>query len=220
MEIIIGRDSATNRMMLTVGGKPYLYGDANVPKTVIAQHCKLEIVNGKFRLRNLDINNFTYVNGMAVELKTLTHGDKIELGKDRHPLSWEAIDTIMVNIQPLEKIWNDFSAENIRIRTHQKNIGLLASIPMGFSMLGGLISGIFPEIRTAALVFTAIALLIMCYGFYKRFTDKSYEDIEKLKLEFQKNYTCPHCKRFLGSQPYEILIQNGQCPSCKTKFVH
>ena len=93
---------------------------------------------------------------------------------------------------------------------------------MAFSMLGGLIAGVAPEIREYALILTGIALLIMIIGFYKKFTDKSIEEIEEITEEFQKKYICPNkkkpCNHFLGNVPYNILRQNTKCPYCGCGF--
>ena len=61
MEIIIGRDTQTSKLSLTVDGKPQApVGSGALPDCVAPQHCKLTINNGQMRLQNLDINNYTY----------------------------------------------------------------------------------------------------------------------------------------------------------------
>ena len=93
-----------------------------------------------------------------------------------------------MDIRPLEKVWNEYNRANIEIRKRQKNIGLLASIPIGITMLGGLLSGIASDdLKPYAYVFTAIALVVMLYGFYRRFTDNSIEEQEDIKKTFDEN---------------------------------
>ena len=67
MKIIIGRDTATRQLRLTAGEKSVLYGQADVPSSVLQQHCLIEADGDSLRLKNLNINAYTYVNGRAVE---------------------------------------------------------------------------------------------------------------------------------------------------------
>ena len=86
-------------------------------------------------------------------------------------------------------------------------------------MFGGLLSGIASDdLKPYAYVFTAIALVVMLYGFYRRFTDSSIEDQEDIKKTFQQKYVCPKCGHFMGFMDYDILTQSDACPYCKTKY--
>jgi len=224
MEIIIGRNQQTRQLNVIKDGKEKIYGNAgSVPMDVSRHHISLQTAGaGKWQIKNLNERNVTFVNGIAVESKTISENDKVELGNSHYLFPWDALQEPKVetaDIRPLRKVWEEYNKENIRIRKQQKNIGLLASIPMGFTMLGGLIAGVGPEeIRGVAYLFTAIALLIMLYGFYRRFNDNSIEKQEELKKKLQRNYTCPKCGHFLGFQDYEVLTQSDACPYCKTKY--
>lgn len=224
MEIIIGRNQTTRQLNIIKGGKTIAYGTAgSVPMDVSRQHLSLQSLgNGKWQLKNLNERNVTYVNGIAVENKTISEKDKVELGASHFLLPWAALQEPkeeIVDVRPLKQVWKNYNQQNIDIKKRQKNIGLLASIPMGFTMIGGLISGIAPEeIRPIAYIFTVIALSIMIYGLYRRFTDNSIEEQEEIKKQFQRNYTCPKCGHFMGFQDYEILTQGNACPYCRTKL--
>ena len=224
MEIIIGRDQKTRQLNVVQDGKGRLYGAASsVPLDVSRQHFSLQSADGgKWQIKNLNESNVTFVNGIAIECKTISEGDKVELGNSHYLFPWEALSepkVETVDISPLEDVWNTYTLSNIEIRKRQKNIGLLASIPMGITMLGGLLSGIATaDIRPYAYIFTGIALIVMLYGFYKRFTDSSIEDQEEAKKTFQRNYNCPKCGHFMGFQDYDILSKGDACPYCKTKY--
>ena len=41
---------------------------------------------------------------------------------------------------------------------------------------------------------------------------------KELDEKFQDTYVCPHCSHFLGNQRYELVLRNGGCPWCKSKF--
>ena len=224
MEIIIGRDQQTRQLCIIKGGNPKLFGQpGSVPMDVSRHHISLQPVGaGKWQIKNLNERNVTFVNGIAVENMTISESDKVELGNSHYLFLWTALQEPKVetiDIRPLRHVWEEYNQENIRIRKQQKNIGLLASIPMGFTMLGGLIAGVGPEeIRGVAYFFTAIALMIMLYGFSRRFNDSSIDEQEELKKKLQRNYTCPKCGHFMGFQDYEVLTQSDACPYCKTKY--
>lgn len=226
MEIVVGReDNKSPRLCVVRDGKSQLYGQPDsVPMDVSRQHLKLQLdKEGKWIVQNLNMRNITFVNGLPVERKVVSETDKIELGKSHFLLPWEAVKVPkveMVDIRPLKYIWDEYNTANVEIKKQQKNIGLLASIPMCISMIGGLFSGIAPEpLKPYAYGFTLVALIVMLYGFYKRFNDNNIEEQEELKKTFQKKYVCPRCAHFMGFHDYDVLSQADACPHCKAKFI-
>ena len=224
MEIIIGRDQQTRQLCVVKDGNSKLYGQPNsVPMDVSRHHISLQPAgNGKWQIKNLNERNVTFVNGIAVESKTISEKDKIELGNSHYLFLWDALNEPKVetiDIRSLKKIWDDYQQEDTAIRNRQKNNGLLASIPLGFSMLGGIIAGVAPEIRGVALVFTGIAFLLFIYGLYRRSQDNSTIELKRLQEDFDQKWVCPKCKRPLTCfRSYTILSQNDECPFCRTKF--
>ena len=226
MEIIVGRGQETRQLSVVKDGKQRLYGSTgSVPMDVSRHHISLQSTgSGKWLIKNLNERNVTFVNGIAVESKTISESDKVELGNSHYLFSWDALQEPKVetiDIRPLKNVWDEYNQRNIEIRIRQKNIGLLSSIPIGFTMLGGLIAGVASdEIKPYAYVFTVIALIVMVYGFYRRFTDDSIGEQEEIKKKFQRRYICPNpkCGHFMGFQDYEVLTQNDACPYCKTKY--
>lgn len=224
MEIIIGRDQQTRQLCVVKDGNSKLYGQPNgVPMDVSRHHISLQPAgNGKWQIKNLNERNVTFVNGIAIESKTISERDKIELGNSHYLFSWAALQEPKeetIDIRSLKRIWDDYQQEDTAIRNRQKNNGLLASIPLGFSMLGGIIAGVAPEIREVALVFTGIAFLLFIYGLYRRSQDNSTIELKRLQEDFDQKWVCPKCKRPLTCfRSYTILSQNDACPFCKTKF--
>ena len=224
MEYTIGRDAQTRQLLVTSGGKVKRIGQAgSVPMDVSRQHLSLtSLSDGRWQLRNLNNQNVTFVNRIAVESKTITEDDKVELGQSHYLFPWEAVrapKVETVDITPLRYVWERYNTTSLELRKRQKNIGVLTSIPIGFTMLGGLLSGIASEeMKPFAYVFTGVAFIIMCYSLYRRSTDDSIEEQERLKKEFQRNYVCPKCGHFMGYQDYDLLIQNDACPYCKRKY--
>lgn len=225
MEIIIGRDSQTRRLSVSKDGKITLYGNAgSVPMDVSRHHLSLLSAGaGKWQAKNMNDQNVTFVNGISIESKVISENDRIELGNSHYLFSWAALQEPKVetiDISPLKQVWDEYNSSNKKIRKRQKDIALLASVPIGISMFGGLLSSIAPSnLKPYAYVFTAVALMVMLYGFYRRWTDNSIEEQEEIRRVFQRRYVCPKCHHFIGFQDYDILIQNDACPYCRTKYI-
>lgn len=224
MEIIIGRDQNTRQLSVVKDGSPKLYGQPNsVPMDVSRHHISLQPAgNGKWKIKNLNERNVTFVNGIAVESKTISESDKVELGNSHYLFSWAALQEPKeetIDIRPLKVVWDNYQQNEIEIKDRQKNNGLWASVPLGFSMLGGLIAGVAPEIREIALLLTGLAFLIFIYGLYRRSKDNSTVELKANQEEFEMKWICPKCKHPLTCfRSYIILSQSDACPYCKTKY--
>lgn len=224
MEIIIGRDQQTRQLCVIKDGSTKLYGQpGSVPMDVSRHHLSLQPTGtGKWLIKNLNERNVTFVNGIAIESKTVSEDDKIELGNSRYLLSWAALSEPKVetiDISPLKRVWDEYQQNEISIRNRQKVNGLLSSVPLGFSMLGGIIAGVAPEIRGIALVLTGIAFVIFLFGLYKRSHDNSTIELKQNQEDFEIKWVCPKCKRPLTCfRSYTILSQSEACPYCKAKY--
>ena len=223
MEIIVGRDSQTQQLCIIKDGHSKQCGQpGSVPMDVSRHHLSLQSAdNGKWIAKNLNDRNVTFVNGLTIESKTISEQDKVELGNSRYLFLWDFLNEPQeetVDLQLLKAVWDDYQQEDIAIRNRQKNTSLLASIPLGFSMLGGIIASIAPDIREVALAFTGIAFVLFIYGLWKRSQDNTTMELKKLQEDFERKWVCPKCKRPLNFRSYTILEQNDACPYCKTKF--
>lgn len=223
MEIIIGRDQQTRQLCVIKDGNSRLYGQSNsVPMDVSRHHFSLQAAGaGKWIIKNLNERNVTFVNGLAIESKTISENDKIELGNSHYLFSWSALQEPKVetiDIRSLKVVWDNYQQNEIEIRNRQKNTGLWASVPLGFSMLGGLIAGVAPEIREIALLFTGIAFVLFLYGLYRRSQDNSTVELKANQEEFDSKWVCPKCGRPLTAKNYTVLSKLDGCPFCKTKF--
>lgn len=223
MEIVIGRDHQTQRLCVMKDGNTRLYGQpGSVPMDVSRRHISLQTTDdSRWLIKNLNGQNVTFVNGIAVESKTITEHDKVELGNSHYLFPWNAISEPQaetVDISSLKAVWDEYQQNDIAIRNRQKNTGLLASIPLGFSMLGGIIAGIAPDIRELALLLTGIAFVLFLYGLWRRSKDNTAIELKSLQEDFERKWICPKCKRPLNFRSYTILEQNDACPYCRTKF--
>ncbi len=225
MELIIGRDGATAKLKVVDGTEVKLYGEAaSVPVDVSRQHCQLTAIDDNtFIIRNIKAANVTWVNGIEVQTKRITREDKVQLGQSRYLLPLdeilEQIKPNIVDISPLKAVWEKYNTSTIAIRKRQQTNNLLSRIPIFMTMLGGVLIALNEAIRPYSITFTVIALLIMAYGFYRQATDRAIDKQEQLKKQFQRDYVCPKCGRFLGFVDYDLLHQNKNCPGCKAKYL-
>lgn len=225
MEIIIGRDSKTSRLRLTEGKKNVLCSTGNIPSSVLLEHCKFVIDNELIQIQNLNINAYTYVNGQAIEKKTITRGDHIELGTDRYPFDWRTLDEFIPpvsDIRQLEQVWNNYESQNIALQIAERKFNTLRSAT-GLITMAAIALSIATGGRSIwYLVLYGVAIAISLIFFIKAYVDSSKmpQKRQQLNRQFQRDYICPHCGHFLGNQSYELLLQNSHCSYCKAKFIH
>ena len=225
MEIRIGRDFVTSKLKLTLGDKSVLTEETDVPLSVSREHCQIEIEGNTIKLKNLDINNYTYVNGQAVEVKTIQKTDKIELGKDRYLFDWKSLNAILppvADIRPLKEVWEKYEKQSIDLQIDERRFNTLRSVTGLITMIA-IALGVLTGGRSIWYVMLyVVAIVVSLIFFIKAFRDASKipQRRQELNKKFQHDYVCPHCGRFLGNQSYDIVSQNPFCPYCKTKFIH
>lgn len=225
MEILIGRDDKTGRMKLTAEGRSVLFGTQRLPESVLAEHLKLTIKDDAIRLKNLNINAYTYVNGQAVESKTITKHHTIEIGKDKIPFDWRALDEFITpeaDIRPLETVWNDFESKNISLQIAERKFNTLRSTTGLITMVAIALSIATGGKSHWYILLYGVAIVVSVIFFVKSYLDSSKvpQKRQEMNRAFQREYVCPHCGHFLGNQSYDILVQNDHCPYCKAKFIH
>lgn len=225
MEILIGRDDKTGRMKLTAEGRSVLFGSMRLPESILAEHLKLTIEDDAIRLKNLNINAYTYVNGLAVESKTITKQHTIEIGKDHIPFDWRALDEFITpeaDIRPLEVVWNDFESKNISLQIAERKFNTLRSTSGLITMVAIVLSIATGGKSHWYILLYGVAIVVSVIFFVKSYLDSSKvpQKRQEMNRAFQREYVCPHCGHFLGNQPYDILVQNDHCPYCKAKFIH
>lgn len=224
MEIIIGRDQQTRRLCVTKDGQSKCYGQPNsVPMDVSRHHISLQPAGtGKWKIKNLNERNVTFVNGIAVESKTISESDKIELGNTHYLFSWDALDeprVETVDIRSLKKIWEKYDEQRLEFQIAERKFNAARSATGIITMLAiacSLILGHGP----IYLVLYALAI-----GISVAFTIQAYQKSsevprqqQEMNKNFQRRYICPKCGHFMGFQDYDILTQGDACPYCKTKY--
>lgn len=224
MEIIIGRDANEGKLLLTADGKDGLYGQTgSVPQSVGSKHCLLSITNDKIRIKNLDVNNYTYVNDQSIESKAIAKGDCIELGADKYLLDWKAVLSLMpADIRTLKDVWDSYENQNINLQIKERRFNTLRSATGLITMIAIALGVIMGGKNNWYLAIYALAIITSIVFFIKAYLDSARmpKIRQELSRKFQQEYVCPHCGHFLGNQSYDILAQNDYCPYCKTKFIH
>ncbi len=231
MEIIIGRESGATqpRLCLKVGNNTKFIGGAgSVPKSVSRNHCLLSIdEKNNVKISNVSDQNSIYINGMEYTAKAVSEADIIELGPERYRLDLSAVLAALkpsqtnsspksYDIRPLKKVWDDYNQAILDFQISERKMAVMSSIP-GVLTAGSFALSFIQGLRTVFLVISGImgvAFLVL------RFKNVSKAPLLRKELDekFQDTYVCPHCSYYLGNQRYELILRNGGCPRCKSKF--
>lgn len=224
MEIIIGRDQQTRQLSIVKDGVTKLYGQpGSVPMDVSRHHLSLQPIDeGKWKIKNLNEQNVTFVNGIAIESKNISENDKVELGNSHYLLNWEALSEPKeetVDIRPLKIIWKEYDEKKFDSQIAERKFNAARSATGIITMLAIACSIILGH-GPIYIILYALAIgisLAFTYLAYKKSTEVPKQQRELTK-RFQQTYVCPKCGHFMGFQDYDILIQSDACPYCKTKY--
>lgn len=224
MEIIIGRDQQTRQLSIVKDGVTKLYGQpGSVPMDVSRHHLSLQPIDeGKWKIKNLNEQNVTFVNGIAIESKNISENDKVELGNSHYLLNWEALSEPKeetVDIRPLKIIWNEYDEKKFDSQIAERKFNAARSATGIITMLAIACSIILGH-GPIYIILYALAIgisLAFTYLAYKKSTEVPKQQRELTK-RFQQTYICPKCGHFMGFQDYDILVQSDACPYCKTKY--
>lgn len=224
MEIIIGRDQQTRQLSIVKDGVTKHYGQpGSVPMDVSRHHLSLQPIDeGKWKIKNLNEQNVTFVNGIAIESKNISENDKVELGNSHYLLNWEALSEPKeetVDIRPLKIIWKEYDEKKFDSQIAERKFNAARSATGIITMLAIACSIILGH-GPIYIILYALAIgisLAFTYLAYKKSTEVPKHQRELTK-RFQQTYVCPKCGHFMGFQDYDILVQSDACPYCKTKY--
>ena len=192
MEIIIGRDQQTRQLCIIKDGNSRLYGQANsVPMDVSRHHISLVPAgSGKWKIKNLNEKNVTFVNGIAVESKTISESDKVELGNSHYLFSWAALQEPKeetIDIRPLKKIWNEYDEQRLEFQIAERKFNAARSATGIITMIAiacSLILGHGP----IYLILYALAIGISVAFTYQAYQKSS--DVPRQQREMNKDFLC------------------------------
>lgn len=227
LEFIIGRDTTTGQLKISNGKQALLFGEKNsVSRSVSRDHVSISVTEkGELILKNLNVENDTYVNGKGIEQKLIQQSDKIELGNERWELSWkEYLDPVIpkfADIRPLEKVWKDFKNSQIKNQIKERKFNALRSATGLLTMAAVALSGVFGRDNSLYLCLYGSAAVVSAFFFILSYRWASKIPIENAKLqeETEKKYMCPQCGKLYPLQKYDQLKQQGRCMHCKAIFI-
>ncbi len=227
LELTIGRDATTGQLRIDNGKQAKSFGErASVPTSVSREHVKLSVTEkGELILKNLHIENDTFVNDRSIGQKLIKRGDKIELGNERWELSWENVfDPVLpkfCDIRPLEQVWNTYRKSQIKNQIRERKFNALRSAT-GLLTIGAVaLSGVFGRDNSLYLFLYGSAALMSAVFFILSYRWASKIPIENAKLQedTEKKYVCPQCGKLFPLQKYDQLKQQGCCIHCKGIFI-
>ena len=223
MEIIIGRDQQTRQLCVIKDGNSKLCGQpGSVPMDVSRHHISLQPAgNGKWKIKNLNERNVTFVNGIAVH----------------YLFSWSAISepkAETVDIRPLQRIWDEYQQTNDQVEIRKQRLVLKKQkqnilrgltgifIPLAIVLsiyAGGRENPMFIVLYCLPPIITLIMTITQYNGIQQdeEMIVKDKEDKRERDIRFRREYSCPKCKKYL-SMPYDVLERYDSCPYCKVKF--
>lgn len=237
--ILIGRDPQTPRLLaaIAVDGKmkSVVVDDSAIPTSISriqqgvgAAHCKITIdADGEATITNLKDANITTVNGMAIISTRITEDSSVTLGKDGYRLDIKRLVAalkkvfVVIDIKPLEKVWNNYEAEIEAIAKAQQKRAQRRMLPMLISVASGLVTTLLGVMGGGLATIIPIPIMVVSLVIYiknYREKDTSIEDKKRATDKFEDEYICPACKRFVGNIKYKLLVQKGKCPCCGGVF--
>lgn len=225
MEYIIGRQ----------GTQPCIITERSVSR----RHLKVvSNDDGTFTIENMSPAG-TYVDGASVVRTTVDADTVIRLGESFTTTMRELLSCASqsgatdvdddsglsegVSIWQLQSVYDDYQRRKLEIQKRQSRMQanrmlpgmLLMLVSLGASIIGG-----GDVIRTVGAVITCISFVFVIYTIVaiNRNASKTPEENLELDKYIRINYVCPKCGAFLGYTPYEALINQGKCASCKTAW--
>lgn len=237
MDLIIGRESGSTapRLCIKQGDKVfYLGAPGSVPKTVSRSHCRLQIDgDDRITISNISDQNSLFINGLEYKTKMITKNDLVELGAEHYQLDVQAILAMLkrlparpistnepptYHIAHLRTVWEDYSKNRMDIQVSQGKFNAASTIPGVLSMVSIALSFVFTDVVRVVFISIAAILAIAFAIVRLNNADKIPMRQKALDDKFQDDYVCPHCKHFMGNQSYKLILKNGGCPWCKSKF--
>lgn len=242
MEIIIGRDSNSNKLALLVDGKRGIDSSVILPLCVSRLkpeenlgHCCISIRKDNIRIINMNPKNVTYVDGEEIvdSVKIDIHSI-IELGVDQYRINIKKLLNKIgyippVSIKHLKRIWEKYDRAILKLQVEQQkaaNQQKLQGLISQASVLCVIIPSVIPSIPIPGIVRVILVIGAMALGIYFYIKGTKTEEsfvVKKREIDerFKDDYVCPKCGYFFGFTPYENLTYKKNCPNpdCNTPLI-
>lgn len=242
MEIIIGRDSNSNKLALLVDGKRGIDSSVILPLCVSRLkpeenlgHCCISIRKDNIRIINMNPQNVTYVDGEEIvdSVKIDIHSI-IELGVDQYRINIKKLLNKIgyippVSIKHLKRIWEKYDRAILKLQVEQQkaaNQQKLQGLISQASVLCVIIPSVIPSIPIPGIVRVILVIGAMALGIYFYIKGTKTEEsfvVKKREIDerFKDDYVCPKCGYSFGFTPYENLTYKKNCPNpdCNTPLI-
>lgn len=242
MEIIIGRDSNSNKLALLVDGKRGIDSSVILPLSISRLkpeenlgHCCISIRKDNIRIINMNPQNVTYVDGEEIvdSVKIDIHSI-IELGVDQYRINLKKLLKKIgyippVSIKHLKRIWDKYDRAILKLQVEQQkaaNQQKLQGLISQASVLCVIIPSVIPSIPIPGIVRVILVIGAMALGIYFYIKGTKTEEsfvVKKREIDerFKDDYVCPKCGYFFGFTPYENLTYKKNCPNpnCNTPLI-
>lgn len=231
MAIIVGKQ----------GEQPFSITDQHVSR----KHLKLTpLEDGNVLVEDLSSANGTYIDGVQIRKMKVSPDTIVRMGSS---FTFRVSDAFRpavpptppvpptpvppspgpgptpvktVSIDHLQYVWNKHQQDVINLQKRNASNNFLSMLPM-FILAGlGYLVSCLPDLAEFRLALTVAGFGLGCiikWISYKSTTNQP-QQMAKLNNQFQIDYVCPKCKRFLGFIPFEGIKNQKQCPCCKTKW--
>ena len=128
-------------------------------------------------------------------------------------------ELMFMQLTKKEKEWDEYQEKKLQQQIAERKFNTLKSATGLITMLA-IVLNLIHKSDTLYIVLYVIAILISLAFTIKAYVESSKlpQEMQALTDKFQQEYQCPKCHHFLGSQSYDLLRQNKNCPYCKVNF--
>lgn len=186
-----------------MGNQPLPISDVSVSP----QHASIKRIDEEFyQITDMDSAKGVTVFGLRIKRKTIKENTPIHLGTYK-----TSVEQLLHNPHDVDltEIWKAYDKQK---RVWDRYSTLVNSIRMLSPILTMLITQVVGQnwmVSCGVLLFVMIVAMV---AGEKVLTKKSLKMAE-LNTNLQRTYLCPHCQKFLGFVPYDILKRQSYCPN-------
>ncbi len=169
MELIIGRDHATNRLKVTNGNQSKVFTTMpEMKKDISENHCSITQINeDEFVVKSL--KGTTTVNGLDIETKLIKLTDEIKLGRNGYVLPLNQVLKVLnsdENVKPSNRPAH-------RNSESKSNSPILRMIAAAMTVFAGILSSIIGAAHPVVLIIDVIVLFMIIFAIYDACKDKN-----------------------------------------------
>lgn len=210
--------------------------------SVSGKHAKLtKLIDGTYRIEDLNSTNGTTVNGVRIISKTISASDIVALGgvivdlsqcfsnlpkqKEvaQNPNDLQTRPTINLDYsEQFEKkkfVYDQYNRKKVKIQSETASkVMMMRSLPMIVPAMLSLAVLIMGESgsefkTTIAIIGGLLSIIGLVWGIQAsaKAQSKIPEMLLELEDDFKVEYICPRCKVFLGNLPWKNLRNRGEC---------